>query len=61
LHLIGYGSGVNYAKVEFNPTTQMLVVPTSTPKRIMLPSMKAKPAAAQVKIAATSTLGIRRR
>jgi Ca2+-binding RTX toxin-like protein len=60
LHLIGYGSGVNYAKVEFNPTTQMLVIPTSTPKRIMLPSMKVKPATAQVKIAATSTLGIRR-
>jgi hypothetical protein len=46
--------------VEFNPTTQMLVIPTSTPKRIMLPSMKVKPATAQVKIAATSTLGIRR-
>jgi hypothetical protein len=60
LHLIGYGTAVTYAKVEFNPTTQMLVVPTATPKRIMLPSMKVKPAATQVKIAASSTMGIRR-
>jgi Ca2+-binding RTX toxin-like protein len=60
LHLIGYGSAMSYAKVDFNSTTQMLVVPTSTPKRIMLPSMKAKPTTAQVKIAQTSTMGIRR-
>jgi Ca2+-binding RTX toxin-like protein len=60
LHLIGYGPAVTYAKVEFNPTTQMLVVPTTTPKRIILPSMKAKPVTAQVKIAASSTMGIRK-
>jgi hypothetical protein len=51
---------VTYPKVEFNAATRMLVVPSTTPKRIMLPSMKAKPVAAQVKIGATSTMGIRR-
>jgi hypothetical protein len=60
LYLLGYGSAITYARVEFDSASQMLVVPTTTPKRVMLPGVRAKPVTAQIKFERPSTPGTRR-
>jgi Ca2+-binding RTX toxin-like protein len=54
LQLVGYGPSVTYPSITFDASSQMLVVPTTPFKRIMLSSLKAKPAASKIKLTSPS-------